>query len=556
MKEKIFLGIDVGTGSVRVGASNRQGHLRSKAEHPIGIWRPKPDFVEQSSEDIWKATAKATKQCLQAGGINPKSVSGISFDATCSLVALAEGFKPITVSPSKKEDQNIIVWMDHRAIQQTERINQTGHEVLKYVGGKISPEMEPPKLMWLKENLKETWKKAKKFMDLADYMVYRASGNDMRSLCTTVCKWTYLGHEEVSGRYRLDFFEQIGIPDLFEQERVPFIAYPMGTNAGGLTKKASEELGLPQRTPVGVGIIDAHAGGIGSLGSVLRDSKPEENPFEQSLALIGGTSSCHMGVSHHPRFIDGIWGPYYGAMIPGMWLNEGGQSATGSLIDLVIKNNSSYRNITKATQMNGIDIYTFLNRRVEQVKKETGLKVVRHLHVLPYHHGNRSPRADPYARGMVSGLTLSNTSDDVALLYYATIQAIAYGTRHIIEAMNAKGYEIRKIHLSGGHLKNRLFIQGHADITGCDIIIPKEPEAVLLGASILAAVAGGEFPDIPQAMRSMCQTARVVHPDPSTFQFHEAKYSIFKEMYNFQRSMRERMENVKVWSPTDKPVVP
>ena len=88
MRERMFLGIDVGTGSVRVGAFNRQGRLRGKAEHPIRIWRPQPDFVEQSSEDIWKATAKATKQCLRAGRINPKWVSGISFDATCSLVAL------------------------------------------------------------------------------------------------------------------------------------------------------------------------------------------------------------------------------------------------------------------------------------------------------------------------------------------------------------------------------------------------------------------------------------------------------------------------------------
>jgi ribulose kinase len=231
-------------------------------------------------------------------------------------------------------------------------------------------------------------------------------------------------------------------------------------------------------------------------------------------------------------------------MIPGMWLNEGGQSATGSLIDLIIRNNSSYREITKAVQMKGIDIYTFLNHRVEQMKKKAGLSLTRHLHVLPYYHGNRSPRADPYAKGMVSGLTLSNTSDDVALLYYATIQAIAYGTRHIIEAMNAKGYEIRKIHLSGGHLKNRLFIQEHADITGCDILIPKEAEAVLLGGAILAAVAGGEFSDILEAMKSMCRTARVIQPDPSTLSFHETKYGIFKEIYDFQRGMRERMENV------------
>jgi len=102
----------------------------------------------------------------------------------------------------------------------------------------------------------------------------------------------------------------------------------MGLNAGGLTKEAAKEFGLIVGTPIGVGIIDAHAGGIGSLGSALKDARPHENPFEQSIALIGGTSSCHMVVSREPRFISGVWGPYYGAMVPGMWLNEGGQSAT------------------------------------------------------------------------------------------------------------------------------------------------------------------------------------------------------------------------------------
>ena len=544
--DRIFIGIDVGTGSVRVGAFDRNGRLRGKAEHPIKIWRPRPDFVEQSSEDIWKASCKATKACLRTGKIHPGAVKGISFDATCSLVALGESFKPITVSPSRKANQNIIVWMDHRAIPQADFINGTGHEVLKYVGGRISPEMEPPKLRWLKENLKDTWKGARKFMDLADYMVYRASGNDMRSLCTTVCKWTYLGHEGSSGTYRPDFFDQIGIPDLFDHDRVPLTAHAMGQTAGELTKKAANELGLIHGTPVGVGIIDAHAGGIGSLGPVLQDSRIEEDPFKQSIALIAGTSSCHMGVSPTPRFIHGIWGPYYGAMIPGMWLNEGGQSATGSLIDLVIRNNSLYEEIAKTAKKNKTDIFTFLNRQIEEMKKRDGLGIVRNLHVLPYHHGNRSPRADPYAKGMVSGLTLSDTPEDVALLYYATIQAIAYGTKHIIDNMNAEGYDIRKIHLTGGHLKNKFFIQENADITGCEIILPKEPEAVLLGTAIIAAVAAGEFADILQGMRSMSHAAKVVHPDSSTSSFHEAKYEIFKQMYDFQRSIHQKMESVEM----------
>lgn len=549
--DKIFLGIDVGTHSVRVGAFDRKGQMRGKGEHPIKIWRPRKDFAEQSSEDVWRATGIATRMCLEGGRIASNSVKGFSFDATCSLVALAEGFNPISVSPAGKASQNIIMWMDHRATEQTERINCTGHEVLKYVGGKMSPEMEPPKLLWLKENLPQTWEGAKRFMDLADYMVYRATGNDLRSLCTTVCKWTYMGHEGSSGKYRMEFFREIGIPDLFVGDRVPLTSYPMGKYAGGLTVGAAKELGLRSGIPVGVGIIDAHAGGLGSLGPVLAGSCKEDSAFDRAMALIGGTSSCHMAVSSSPRFISGVWGPYYGAMIPEMWLNEGGQSATGSLIDLIIKDNSSFPTISKDAKARGMDIYTYMNSMVKELKRQGGAGITWKVHMLPYHHGNRSPRADPLARGMVSGLSLSSSQEEVALWYYATLQAIAYGTRHIIEAMNEKGYDIRQIYLCGGHLKNELFVQEHADVTGCEVILPEEPEAVLLGAAILGAVAGGEYEDVPQAMAEMCRVGRIIRPEPSTSSFHREKYEIFKEMYEFQRKIHERMEKINGPLPKD-----
>jgi len=438
--DHLFIGVDVGTGSVRAGCFNAQGHLMAKGEAPIQTWRPAPDFVEQSSEDIWEATGRGIRRCLTAGKIDLKAIKGISFDATCSLVALGENFTPITVSPTGKVNQNIIVWMDHRANPQALAINRAGHEVLRYVGGVISPEMEPPKLMWLKQNLKDTWAGAKKFMDLADYMVYRASGRDCRSLCTTVCKWTYLGHYGNAGTYDLDFFKQNDLLDIFENNRVPMVARPIGELAGELTTQAADELGLISGIPVGVGIIDAHAGGIGSLGPALSEERSTVNAFNQAMALIAGTSSCHMAVSQEPRFINGVWGPYWGAMIPDMWLNEGGQSATGSFIDLTIKNNAEYQHLLEAAAAEDRDIYTHLNHLLEQIKAETGLEKFKNKHLLPYHHGNRSPRADPEARGAATGLTLNTGPEEIALWYGVAIQAVAYGTRHILEAMNDKGY--------------------------------------------------------------------------------------------------------------------
>lgn len=542
--DKIFLGVDVGTGSVRVGAFDSQGKKRGQGEHVIKIWRPRPDFVEQSSDDIWRATGKAVRTCLNSGRLNPKSVKGISFDATCSLVVLGKNFEPITVSPTKKSNQNIIVWMDHRATKETETINATQHKVLRYVGGKISPEMESPKLLWLKKNLKSTWKKATKFLDLADFMVFRACGNDVRSLCTTVCKWTYLGHEGPAGRYDMGFFQKIGIQDIFDNEKVQTVSRPMGEVAGELTATSASQLGLVSGIPIGVGIIDAHAGGIGSLGPVLRGTKKKAVPFDRAIALIGGTSSCHMAVSAAPRFISGIWGPYYGAMIPGLWLNEGGQSSTGSLIDYTIRNNASFLLVSKAAKAQGQDVYTFLNHMVKKLKSKHGIGIFRHLHMLPDHHGNRSPRANPAARGIVSGLTLNTTIEETALWYGATLQAIAYGTRHIIEAMNAKGYNISQIYMCGGHLKNEVFIQEHADVTGCEMILPGEPEAVLLGAAILGAVAAGEYGDVVSAMRAMSRVGKVYHRNSATADFHKEKYAVYKEMFKFQDKIHKRMNSV------------
>ena len=111
----------------------------------------------------------------------------------------------------------------------------------------------------------------------------------------------------------------------------------MGEAVGkGLSADAARELGLRPGTAVGASIIDAHAGGLGLLGAPLDGVAPTVETMETRLALIGGTSSCHMAVSREARFIPGVWGPYYSAMIPGMWLTEGGQSATGALIDHVI----------------------------------------------------------------------------------------------------------------------------------------------------------------------------------------------------------------------------
>jgi FGGY-family pentulose kinase len=549
-----YLGIDVGTGSARAGIFDGNGNMLAATSQAIRTWRPQPDFVEQSSSDIWRACCDAVRRALVDAGLTASRIRGIGFDATCSLVALNANDRPVSVSPTAIDQQNVIVWMDHRALDQTLRINATKHEVLRYVGGTISIEMQSPKLLWIKENLPESWKRTARFLDLPDFLTYRATGMDTRSLCSTVCKWTYLGHEQPQvagsvGRWDETFFRQIGLGGLVDEQyrRIGQRVRPMGEPVGeGLCRTAARELGLNPRTPVGVAIIDAHAGGLGVLGAIVDDEKPTPDALERRLALIGGTSSCHMAVSREARFVPGVWGPYYSAMIPGMWLTEGGQSATGALVDHVIFSHPRAADVRREARKPGRTVYEVLNAHLDGLAKKSVFpaQLTRDLHVLPYHHGNRSPRADATLRGTVSGLTLSDTVDDLALLYLATIQAIAYGTRHIIETMNSAGYQINTVFACGGGTKNPVFLREHADITGCKIILPREPEAVLLGAALLGAVAAGDFKTVLGAMAAMNAAGEAIAPGRGEVRrYHDAKYKIFHRMYADFMAYREMMQS-------------
>lgn len=544
-----YLGIDVGTGSARAGLFDQDGNRLAHHSQAIQAWRPRPNFVEQSSDDIWAAICACTKTVLAESGVAPTAVKGIGFDATCSLVLVDQAGQPVTVCTDGDDARNVIVWMDHRALEETAFVNQVGDfPVFQYVGGKISPEMQTPKLLWLKKHLPESWGRAAHFFDLPDYLTYRATGALTRSLCSTTCKWTYLAHEAEAGRggWSADFFRAVGLGDLAEEgfSRVGTEVRPIGQPVGtGLTEAAASELGLLPGTAVGVSIIDAHAGGIGLIGMAEAGGGTSPGSLDHRLALIGGTSSCHMAVSPEARFIPGVWGPYFSAMVPGLWLNEGGQSATGALVDHVIFNHGATPTLRDAATEAGLTPYEILNQRLAELAGGRPLhELTRGLHVCPYFHGNRSPRANPHLVGMVSGLHLSATLDDLAVLYLATIQAIAYGTRHIVEALNDRGYAIDTLVCCGGGTKNPVFLQQHADITQCRLLLPAEPEAVLLGSAMLGAVAAGGQASVQEAMAAMSRPGQVITPAADAAAYHAAKYQVFHRLYDDQLAYEAVMQ--------------
>jgi FGGY-family pentulose kinase len=543
----LYLGVDVGTGSARAGLFDARGDRHGLGVAEIRTWREGADFVEQSSDDIWRAVGEATRAALAQCHVDPARVKGIGFDATCSLVLLDADDRPVSVSASGDDARNIIVWMDHRATEQARRINEMGHAVLRNVGGRVSPEMETPKLLWLAEKLPHAFARAARFLDLPDFLTYRATGDDTRSLCTTVCKWTYLGHEGEHGQWSDDYFRGIGLGALVEEgyRRIGTRVRPMGERVGTLTEKAARELGLIAGTAVGVSIIDAHAGGLGLLGASIDGVSPSTDKLEQRLALIGGTSTCHMAVSSEPRFVPGVWGPYYSAMVPGMWLTEGGQSATGSLLDFTVRMHAASAELARDATERGTSVYAILNERLAAMARDASFPaaLTRALHVVPDHHGNRSPRADPTLRGMVSGLSLDDSVDALALLYLATVQGIAHGTRHILDALRAEGYPTTTILACGGDTKNPLFLREHADVTGCRIVLPAEPEAVLLGSAMLGAVAAGDCATVAVAMGAMSHAGTVLEASAGAVRaYHDAKHAVFQRMHHDQIAYRSLMQ--------------
>ena len=117
----------------------------------------------------------------------------------------------------------------------------------------------------------------------------------------------------------------------------------------------------------------------------------------------------------------------------------------------------------------------------------------------------------------------------------AIVQAIALGTRHIIDEMDTAGYRINTIMDCGGGTKNPIFLQAHADATGCRVVLSEEPEAVLLGSAMLGATASGQFYSLAAAMQSMSRAGRVINPVVGkTEDFYSGKYAVFHELYSDQ----------------------
>ncbi|KAL1411710.1 hypothetical protein Q8F55_002676 [Vanrija albida] len=608
-----FIGFDVGTGSGRACLVDRKGTLIADHSVPTQTRRSPNDhrIFEQSTLDIWAALATCSKAVIKAGGIDPSAVKGVGFDATCSLAVVDRAGRPVSVSrassaQSEESDDNlgtegqwnVILWADHRAEEEAELINSTGEGVLDFVGGTMSLEMETPKTLWLKKHMAPAKFKDCMFFDLPDYLTYHATSSLARSNCSLACKYSYIppgtrvrhqcngGEEEVSkDGWSARFFNKIGLEDLVKDDFDQLGGIPgknglvltAGQPVGkGLSKAAAADLGLPEGTAVGSAVIDAYSGWIGTVAAVATSSSGEKEPVPtlddaaRRLAAVAGTSTCHLAQSKEGISVPGVWGPYRNAVFPGYWMNEGGQSSTGQLIDFIMTTHPAYPQLVELAQQSKTSTYELLGKQLEKMQKaekaETLTHLTKDLHFYPDLHGNRSPLADPKMRGMISGLALDATINDLAAKFNVTLEAIALQTRHIVDTMNKNGHNIDSIYMSGSQAKNGPLMRLLANVLQMPIIIPPHPSsAVVLGSAMLGRFAfeqsqSGEISSQAEAeaagdregsklwdiMVDMTQPATRVEPRGGKEGERErkvldAKYAIFLEQVETQLRWRKLM---------------
>lgn len=324
---------------------------------------------------------------------------------------------------------------------------------------------------------------------------------------------------------------------------------------GPLGEKAAAELGLSPGIAVGSGVIDAYAGWIGTVGAKvdlgLDSSVDQKAHVSHRLAVVAGTSTCHLAMSNDELFVPGVWGPYRDVLFPGAYLAEGGQSATGELIRHIVESHPAYSAARTAAETAGLHIYDFIN---DYLRKEVKQAQVAHVAQLAKHFffygdlwGNRSPIADSQMSGAIIGLRSDQSIKNLALHYYGVLEFIALQTRQIVDTMNEHGHQISTIFMSGSQTQNELLVHLIASACRVPVVLPEYIHAAVChGAAMLAAMAasggpGAQSKDLWGIMGQMSKPGQRVDPTTNTHEQRllQAKYEVFLDVCFKQREYRE-----------------
>jgi FGGY-family pentulose kinase len=497
-RSSLLLGLDVGTQSLRAALVDVHGKTVAFGVAPIETTYPHPGWAEQNPLEWWSAAATAVQLALAQGQIAPERIIAVGLDCTaCTVVAADFSGEPLRPA---------LLWMDQRASQEAEAISATGDPVLRYVSGRVSPEWMLPKALWLKRNDPENYQRAVRLVECTDWMMFRLTGQWTLSLNHVAVKWNYARPD---GGWPIDLLNRVGLTDLLEKWPVRIV--PLGRGDGQLSDRAAGELGLRPGIPVAQGGIDAYLGMLG-LGATQ----------DGDVAVIVGSSTCHLAQSRSGVFGSGAAGCYPDATVEGLYTLEAGQTATGSILDWYRRHFAGTQQAEAARR--GVPVFQVLDEQASAVPPGAEGLVVR-----DDWQGNRSPFKNPQARGAITGLSLAHGPGHVVRAIY---EATALGTRHILEDAQANGLLVERIFVGGGGARSPLWLQIHADILKKPVHLARDSESCALGSAMAAALAAAVYSDFSEAAQAMVAIETLVEPNPANASAYDELFNRYVDLYS------------------------
>lgn len=481
----ILLGIDLGTEGARVGAFTEAGDALGSVHRPYRTSFPRPGWAEQDPEEWWACVVDATRTLLATDACRVAGpVLALAGATTASTVAV--------VDETGRPLRPAILWMDSRASAQADRTATLAarHPVLAWSGGSDAAEWLAPKAMWLAEHEPEVYARADRIVEAVDYLTFRLTGRWVGSQMNAVCKYNYDG---LAARFPAALYADLDVADLVS--KLPDQILPVGSAAGPLAPAAAAELGLPPGAPVAVGGIDAHV-------SLLSCGDPTG-----LVSLVSGTSSAIVAEVDEPTVTAEVWGPYPHALRTSKWLVEGGQVTSGSVLRW-----------TGETLM-GVareDLPTLVRGAAAVEPGAHGLRA------LDTFMGNRTPYRDARLRGAVVGLTLGTTREE---LYRAAVEAVACGTRGVLDSFARAGVSCERLVFSGGIEKNPLWQQVTVDVLGREAEIVSGDNLTLRACAVIAATGAGLVADLDEGAAQHVPPTRTLTPDA-------ARHAVYRQTYD------------------------
>lgn len=523
------LGIDYGTNSVRAlvvrcsdGAefgtcvidypSGHQGVLLDSKDHNLARQYP-GDYLFGLERSVKGALSAASEK----RGFDPAKIIGIGVDTTgSSPIPVDAQNRPLALEAKWKKNLNAQCWLwkDHTSVREASRITELAAkhrpQFIAKCGNTYSSEWFWSKLWHCLNVAPAVFNAAYSWVELSDWIPSVLAGvSDPRAVKRGVCA---AGHKAL---YADDWG---GLPDkaflaklhpklAALRDRLYDRAYDATESAGHLSIAWAKRLGLPAGTPIAIGEFDVHYGAIGC------------GVAKGVLVKVIGTSTCDCGVvsaGKKIRDIPGICGIVKGAILPGFYGIEAGQSAVGDIfkwwVEVVCQGDAALH--AKLTQ-----------EVARQLPGQSGLLA------LDWNNGNRTILVDQQLTGLLLGQTLYTTQAEI---YRALIEATAFGARAILERIKEYGVPVNRIVCAGGIAeKNPLLMQIYADITGCTMQVSGSSQACALGSAVSAAVLAGAHPSFAAAQKAMTSVApKSYRPNPTARKTYDRLYALYREVHD------------------------